>query len=104
MKTLIICALILLAVLGGFAAGGSAGLHYGHGRQLADTSVHYPTSGDFNESGEWETITLRRSPQYPRHYFLVIVDWISSDRDPNPHSTVHNCNVFSPFDLHAFEQ
>jgi hypothetical protein len=101
MKFLILCILVLF-VGAGLAPAGSSGLHYGHGIQVADTVVHFPT-GDYAESGEWETITLRRSPLYPRHYFLMIVDWISSDRDPNPHTSVNNCNVFSPLDLHAAE-
>lgn len=100
MRFLILCALVLLASA---ANAGGPGLHYGHGIQLGSVVVHYPT-GDVQENGEWETIVLRRSTAYPRHYFDVTTLWHWSDSDPNPHQTSHNCNVFSPVEITAQEQ
>lgn len=97
MKSLTLCALVLLA------SAGNAGAPYGHGIQLASVLVHYPT-GDVEENGEWETITLRRSPMFPRRYFTVTTDWYWTDTLSTPHSTVHNCNVLSPVEIMAQEQ
>lgn len=95
--------LFAFIAFGSLAWAGSAGLHYGHGIQLGETIIHYPT-GDYVETGEWETIILSRSTAFPRHYFDVTTFWISSNLDPNPHQTSHNCNVFSPIEITAMEQ
>lgn len=100
MRALILCMAVLLASA---ANAGGPGLHYGHGIQLGSVLVHYPT-GDMEENGEWERIVLSRSTAYPRHYFDVTTFWISSNWDPNPHQTSHNCNVFSPVEIMAQEQ